>query len=298
MINAYIRKHGTETWTDLSRSDLWTLVRLDGLDYPQNIISTDVIGDADGSVLSSSRLGDRQITLTLVPEGPAEGRRAIYSLLGVKSQIDIRVREGKDVDLTATGYVETVRADLWAMRQAVTATVLCTDPWLRGPERTETEAGWENPGQSECGCVITATCQTGTSSGTMTLNGVSVTLPAYTGGADTVVTIDSRRGRKSYVRNGTSIMGLWPVGDPWPEVVPGANAMAVPEGWTVAVAYEPLYGGFRWPDSLSSTFTKDGAESPLPIGDLPGRWTAMSPSSGRRDTRIPATAWSGCLSRP
>ena len=60
---------------ELTRNEAYVIESIEGLDPPDAVINTTRNANTDGSVFNSSYVDNRQITITMAINGPAEANR-------------------------------------------------------------------------------------------------------------------------------------------------------------------------------------------------------------------------------
>ena len=247
----YARKTGSTAWTEITgRTDI-AVTEVRGLDYPPSEISADAAAGHDGAVFNSQRLTEREIVLTVWPDlaDPQTARRALYALFPPKGAVDLRFADGLDV--TVSGYVESIEADIFAQRQSMAVTILCTDPWLRGEAQTGTgtRGTITNPGTVASGVDITMTLASGTGQFTLRFGTsgdddyYSVPIPASWNAGD-VVHLCTVQGSKAFEVNGTSALDLLPSDWIWYRPKAGSTAYATTRMSSLSWSLVPRWGGF------------------------------------------------------
>lgn len=243
-MRVYARSTESAPWEELTGRTEWELIGLSGLEPPQTAVTTEDMGDADGAAFGYARAEPRALRLTFVPSNPpADNRRELYRIFAPKARRQLRFADGGE-DLRIWAYTETVACDLTSRRQAVTASMLCPEPWLEEERtRAETGAGWYNPGQVDSGLYLQITAGAGYAGGdALKVNGITVALAACQAGD--VFAIRTGQGEKGYWLNGASILSQWPMENDWPQCVPGANTVQTLAGtWSVTASWRARYGG-------------------------------------------------------
>ena len=110
------------------------ITSVDGI-TPEDInVVTQDLALLDGSVYSSSRAPEREISITFryYPEdGDIEhARHTMYRYFGLGRKIRMHFRTDENV-LWIDGYVKQSSGDIFSDAETVTVTVVCPDPWFR-----------------------------------------------------------------------------------------------------------------------------------------------------------------------
>lgn len=121
---------------------------IDGLSPVQAEVSTSPYAQANGEHWQGSRVGMRNIVLTLdlTPDYYTEGsrdaedvRRRLYRYFAPQSKLELKFEtDRQDFKLVTHGYVETFEAPLFTMVPQVQISILCPSPYFE--RETETEA--------------------------------------------------------------------------------------------------------------------------------------------------------------
>lgn len=132
-------KYGTKmTLTDDNR---YYVIRVMGLTPAAANINTDALAVGDGSLFNSSKVGTRNIVITLkYKEGinVEEARLALYKIFKTKQWVRI-FRKSKTRDVYIDGYVETFDGDLYERGQMAAVSIICPDPFFKAVESTVTD---------------------------------------------------------------------------------------------------------------------------------------------------------------
>lgn len=104
---------------------------VDGLHPPGAVINMDALALSDGALFNSSRVGTRNLVITVhFAENPEQCRRKIYQLFKPKQAIRIFYKNGSR-DVYIDGRVETVVVDLFARLQNAQISIQCPRPFFR-----------------------------------------------------------------------------------------------------------------------------------------------------------------------
>lgn len=257
---------------NLTSNDNYALIKVTGLTPPASAINTAVTATKDGSVFNSSKMGNRNIVLTIVPLGNIEKNRInLYNYFKSKQYIKLYL-ENNTRSVWIEGYVETVDGDLYEESERLQVSIICTDPYFKDTETgvymfSNVESGFsfpfsiaETPGipiselseyvevninnasDYETGLVLTLTANGGVINPTiynMTTNeNFSLNITMQVGD---IITIDTRTGNKSVKlnRNGeiTNILNNMAIGSEWITLTVGDNIFS----YTTDAGSEYLY---------------------------------------------------------
>lgn len=113
----------------LSNSEQYDVIDVQGLTSPAAAVTTSEIAGVDGAVFNSSRIGTRNIVITLNIKPPIEENRiALYKYFRVKRYVKIHyINEHRDV--YEEGYIETFENNLFGMTQQPQISVICPNPF-------------------------------------------------------------------------------------------------------------------------------------------------------------------------
>lgn len=121
---------------ELTNNSNYIISDIDGLYPPEATINTDKNANIDGSVYNSSYLNDRQITITLAINSPAEDNRInLYRYFKTKYPVRIYYKnETRDVYID--GYVQKMTIEYFVQKQ--TAQIIIACPMSLFNDREET----------------------------------------------------------------------------------------------------------------------------------------------------------------
>ena len=132
-------KYGTKmTLTDDNR---YYVIRVMGLTPAAANINTDALAVGDGSLFNSSKVGSRNIVITLkYKEGinVEEARLALYNVFKTKQKVRVFYKTSTR-DVYIDGYVETFDGDLFERGQMAAVSIICPDPFFKAVESTVTD---------------------------------------------------------------------------------------------------------------------------------------------------------------
>lgn len=104
----------------------YPVVSAEGLTPSDAAINTSEVATTDGSYYNSSRINQRNIVLTIVPErvNVEKARMELYKYFKPKRKITLEFKT-KYRHVKIDGYVETVEADLYSQKQSFQISVIC-----------------------------------------------------------------------------------------------------------------------------------------------------------------------------
>lgn len=132
-------KYGTKM--TLTNDNRYYVVRVTGLTPAAANINTDALAVGDGSLFNSSKVGIRNIVITLkYKEGinVEEARLALYNVFKTKQWVRI-FRKSETRDVYIDGHVETFDGDLYERGQMAAISIICPDPFFKAVESTVTD---------------------------------------------------------------------------------------------------------------------------------------------------------------
>ena len=206
----------------------FTITDIDGLNPPSAQINVNDLALIDGSKYNSAKLEARTINLAFAIEYEAEKNRiAVYKVLKSKQYIKLYYKS-QYRNVFIEGYISDINIEYFNMKQVVTVSILCPDPYLRtaqeviqdlsatiglfhfpfySPVTPEIVFGYidptvsvvvENNGDFECGLIFTLTASDTVSDPTIFdyQTGEYIGIE-FTFQAGDVVTIDTRKGYKT-----------------------------------------------------------------------------------------------------
>lgn len=110
---------------ELTHNDAYTITSISGLDPPDATINTTIIAYADGSVYNSSYVGNRQLTITLVINSPAETNRInLYKYFKTKREIRLFYKNDTR-DVYIDGYIQSMQISIFDKKQVAQITIMC-----------------------------------------------------------------------------------------------------------------------------------------------------------------------------
>lgn len=121
---------------ELTGNSAYVITDVDGLYPPEAVINTTRTAGMDGSVFNSSYVGDRQITITLAINGPAEENRLnLYRYFKAKYPVRIYYKNGAR-DVFIDGYVQKITAEYFAQKQTAQIVIDCPKCLFSAAEET------------------------------------------------------------------------------------------------------------------------------------------------------------------
>jgi phage-related protein len=119
---------------ELTHNPAYDIQEIDGLDPAQAVINATRNAGQDGSTFNSAYVQERQITITLVINKPAEANRiALYRFFKPKFPVRLYYSNGER-DVYIDGYTQTVMVDFFAKKEAAQITVICPRPYFQAAE--------------------------------------------------------------------------------------------------------------------------------------------------------------------
>ena len=106
------------------------ITSIQGLTPPPTIINTATAGTIDGTFFNSARVEQRNLVITVVLNGDIEAnRQKLYTIFPRKTKCTVYFKN-KNRDVKIEGYVETLEADLFTMREQVQISIICPRPYF------------------------------------------------------------------------------------------------------------------------------------------------------------------------
>lgn len=129
MFTLKIQNTNGEIW-ELTHNSNYHITGVQGLTPPPTAINTATAGTIDGTFFNSARVNQRNIVITLVPNGDVEAnRQMLYKMFPRKTKCTIYF-QNKYRDVKIDGYVETLDSDIFTMRQQVQISIICPRPYF------------------------------------------------------------------------------------------------------------------------------------------------------------------------
>lgn len=131
MFTLKIQNTQGEVW-ELTHNLNYHVKSVQGLTPPETAVNTATAGTIDGTFFNSARVNQRNIVITLVPNGDIEAnRQLLYKMFRLKTKCTIYFKN-KYRDVKIDGYVEMLESDLFTMRQEVQISIICPRPYFQG----------------------------------------------------------------------------------------------------------------------------------------------------------------------
>lgn len=116
---------------NLTQNGNYALLSVGGLTPPAATINTAVIATSDGAVFNSSRLGTRNIVLTIMPLNSIEANRInLYQYFKAKQYIKLYL-ENNTRSVWIDGYIDKIDGNLYAQKQQLQISIICPDPYFK-----------------------------------------------------------------------------------------------------------------------------------------------------------------------
>lgn len=268
---------------NLTQNGNYALLSVGGLTPPAATINTAVIATSDGAVFNSSRLGTRNIVLTVAPLNSIETNRInLYQYFKAKQYIKLYL-ENNTRSVWIDGYIDKIDGDLYTQSQKLQISIICPDPYFKDTttglytfsnvidlfsfpfaiEETPgipiselgeyVEIAITNNSDDETGVIIQLMANAAVTNPiiyNMTTNEhFALNISMETGD---VITIDTRRGHKTVTLNRnsviTNILNDMAQGSEWLNLVVGDNIFTYTcdtgaEYLNISVQLQPIYEG-------------------------------------------------------
>lgn len=109
----------------------FTVVDIDGLYPPDATINTSEQALLDGARYNSAKVNMRTLMIAFAIEtDPARNRIEVFKVLKSKQYVKMYYN-GEYRQVYAEGYIERINISYWKMKQIVTCTILCPDPYFK-----------------------------------------------------------------------------------------------------------------------------------------------------------------------
>lgn len=130
---------------ELTHNPAYDITSLDGIEPPEATINMTMNAGGDGSVFNSSRVENRQVTITLAVNSPAEENRInLYRFFKTKRRVRLYYANGLR-DVYADGYVQNMTVGYFEKKEVVQIVVLCPFPYWKATENTVVEFAHVEP---------------------------------------------------------------------------------------------------------------------------------------------------------
>lgn len=130
--------------TENDSSSPYKIVNASGLGPVQATISTSTYAGLDGAILQATRVGARNIVLTIGyrPDHQSNHtiqnlRRDLYKYFAPKSEVRLRLYQDDYSDMTITGTVESHEPNMFSDDPEVVVSIMCEDPHFKAIKATE-----------------------------------------------------------------------------------------------------------------------------------------------------------------
>lgn len=119
---------------ELTNNNAYVIESIEGLDPPDAVINTTRNANADGSVFNSAYVDNRQITITLAINGPAEDNRIqLYKYF--KNKYPVRLfYKNSTRDVYINGYCKNIHIGFFEKKQIAQIIIICPEPFFNGSE--------------------------------------------------------------------------------------------------------------------------------------------------------------------
>lgn len=130
---------------ELTHNPAYAVTSIDGIDPPEATVNTTRNANYDGSVYNSSYINERQITVTLAINGPAEANRIkLYQYF--KSKMPVRIFYKNNArNVYIDGYVQNMPIGFFEKKETVQITIICPQPKFNGKNENIQEFSSVNP---------------------------------------------------------------------------------------------------------------------------------------------------------
>lgn len=237
------------------------VISVTGLNPPEANISTAPIATKDGSVFTNAQVQNRNIVITfgITGRNPETARTSIYYYFKIKEPIQLEIQT-KSRKATIGGYVESITADPFNIKQRIQVSIVCPDPYFLGDPLTLYGAASVNVvplSDTKHGAIFEIRA-TGAAKGFVIANSATGQSFEIDDGlelaAGDVLTLDTRQGMKALTltRSGTTTSVLQYMNQTyhdWIELLPIANngiSLAAGTGQanvSIYVTYQTHYEG-------------------------------------------------------
>jgi hypothetical protein len=119
---------------ELTHNEAYVITDIDGIDPPDAVINTTRNANSDGSVFNSSYVDNRQITITMAINGPAEANRInLYKYF--KNKYPVRLfYKNTSRDVFIDGYCKSIQIEMFNKKQIAQIVIICPEPFFNGSE--------------------------------------------------------------------------------------------------------------------------------------------------------------------
>ena len=231
MLKVTVTKDGQTM--SLSDNQRYALASVAGITPPKASVNTSPLATTDGSVFNGSRLNNRNVVLTICPQGKVEANRvALYSFFKSKKQVRIDFKT-ESRETYVEGWVESIDGDLFAALQQIQVSIICTYPYLLDVNAVVTnfqngEATVQNASDDEVGFITEFTASGAVEGITLqnAANGQTFSVACSLISGDKLI-INTKRGEKAVtlIRDGqsSSVINQMDVDSDWIQLEVGQN---------------------------------------------------------------------------
>lgn len=126
-----------KTGIKINISREYNVVAVDGITPTSANINTTASGAVDGSFYNSSYLAERNIVITMVPEGDIEEKRLeLYKIFPPKKKVILHIKTKKR-KVYIECYVESLESNVFGIRQNILVSLLAPQPLFIDENKTE-----------------------------------------------------------------------------------------------------------------------------------------------------------------
>lgn len=116
---------------DLSRTEKYTVYKIDGLNPPKATVNISTNTTTDGSKINSVRLENRNIVLYMTINGDVEANRInLYKYFPLKKTVTLYFSNDSR-DVMIEGVVELIECDLFSQKQIAQISIICPKPYFK-----------------------------------------------------------------------------------------------------------------------------------------------------------------------
>lgn len=134
LFNLKVENTRGQIFTLTNKEQDYQVTNIDGLNPPNAVINSNAVAGMDGSRFASSRLGERNIVLTIKINGDVEKNRLyLYQYFRTKQYCKIYFENGSR-NVYAEGYVETIECPQFENGETMQISIICHDPFLKSVE--------------------------------------------------------------------------------------------------------------------------------------------------------------------
>lgn len=128
---------------ELSRNHQnYVITNVEGLTVPQIVNNVASGGTVDGAFYNSSRMGTRNIVITVRLVGDIEGnRQRLYKMFSLKKPNTIFFKN-ENRDLKIVGYVEVIEGDLFTEAESIQISIICPRPYWENAQTISEELSY------------------------------------------------------------------------------------------------------------------------------------------------------------